>query len=117
MSGINLCVLIPTYDNPATIKQVVAAAYQILPAVIVVNDGSGPQARSLAPHHPFRRLARQTRRRRPWRDGQTRWPATSLLGRGRRIRAEYRSQRWLRTRTRRWPTVLGHRPMDPLPSC
>lgn len=41
------CVLIPTYDNPATIRAVVEQARTYLPDVIVVDDGSGPEARAV----------------------------------------------------------------------
>jgi glycosyltransferase involved in cell wall biosynthesis len=34
------CVLIPTYDNPATIRSVVAQARAYLPDVLVIDDGS-----------------------------------------------------------------------------
>lgn len=41
------CILIPTYDNPATIRSVVEQARRYLPDVIVVDDGSGPAARAV----------------------------------------------------------------------
>jgi len=41
------CILIPTYDNPATIRAVVEHARRYLPHVIVVDDGSGPEARAV----------------------------------------------------------------------
>jgi len=40
------CVLIPTYDNPHTVQNVVEAARGILPDVVVIDDGSGPAGRS-----------------------------------------------------------------------
>jgi glycosyltransferase involved in cell wall biosynthesis len=40
------CVLIPTYDNPATIRKVVLRAREVLPEVVVVNDGSGHEGRA-----------------------------------------------------------------------
>ena len=39
------CVVIPTYDNTATIGQVVAAVREKIADVIVVDDGSGAQGR------------------------------------------------------------------------
>ena len=46
MSGFRPCVLIPTYDNPATIGAVVRRARAHWPHVMVVDDGSGPEARA-----------------------------------------------------------------------
>ncbi|MGE0790142.1 MAG: glycosyltransferase family 2 protein [Sandaracinaceae bacterium] len=43
--GFSPCVLIPTYDNPATIRRVVEAVREYLPEVVVVDDGSGPAGR------------------------------------------------------------------------
>lgn len=40
MSDFRPCVLIPTYDNPATIRAVVEGAHAVVPDVIVVDDGS-----------------------------------------------------------------------------
>ena len=40
------CVLIPTYDNPATIRSVVLRARELLEDVVVVDDGSGPEGRA-----------------------------------------------------------------------
>lgn len=40
MPSFRPCVLIPTYDNPATIRAVVEQARSYLPDVIVVDDGS-----------------------------------------------------------------------------
>lgn len=45
MSEFRPCILIPTYDNPATIAAVVERARLHLPDVLVVDDGSGPAAR------------------------------------------------------------------------
>jgi len=39
------CVLIPTFDNPVTIAGVVAAARRHLVDVLIVDDGSGDEAR------------------------------------------------------------------------
>ena len=44
MTTFSPCVLIPTFDNPRTIEQVVAAAQEYLHDVLVVDDGSGPEA-------------------------------------------------------------------------
>jgi glycosyltransferase involved in cell wall biosynthesis len=44
--GVRPCVLIPTYDNPATIRSVVLRVRERLPEVVVVNDGSGPEGRA-----------------------------------------------------------------------
>ncbi|MBL8942572.1 MAG: glycosyltransferase family 2 protein, partial [Myxococcales bacterium] len=41
------CVVIPTYDNPRTIGDVVARVRAHVPEVIVVDDGSGPAAREV----------------------------------------------------------------------
>ncbi|MBL4847037.1 MAG: glycosyltransferase family 2 protein [Planctomycetes bacterium] len=43
LSEVRACALIPTYDNPATVADVVRRAQAHLP-VIVVDDGSGPVA-------------------------------------------------------------------------
>ena len=40
------CVIIPTYDNPKTIRSVVERVRPFVPDVIVVNDGSGDAGRS-----------------------------------------------------------------------
>ena len=40
-----LCVVIPTYDNPATIRTVVERVRPFIADVIVVDDGSGPEGR------------------------------------------------------------------------
>lgn len=39
------CALVPTYDNPATVRAVVERIRRWLPDVIVVDDGSGPEGR------------------------------------------------------------------------
>jgi glycosyltransferase involved in cell wall biosynthesis len=41
-----LCAVIPTYDNPATIRSVVERVREHIPDVIVVDDGSGPEGRA-----------------------------------------------------------------------
>ena len=40
------CILVPTYDNPRTIRGVVERARRSVPDVLVVDDGSGPEARA-----------------------------------------------------------------------
>jgi glycosyltransferase involved in cell wall biosynthesis len=47
MPAFRPCVLIPTYDNPATIRGVVEQARRYLPEVFVIDDGSGPAARAV----------------------------------------------------------------------
>lgn len=41
MSPFRPCILVPTYDNPRTIRDVVLAVRAILPDVVVVDDASG----------------------------------------------------------------------------
>lgn len=41
MSPFRPCILVPTYDNPGTIRQVVVAVRALLPDVVVVDDASG----------------------------------------------------------------------------
>ena len=43
---ISVCAVIPTYDNPDTIRKVVEDVRAFVPDVIVVNDGSGPLGRA-----------------------------------------------------------------------
>lgn len=45
MTGFRIAALIPTYDNPGTIRAVVEAVRVYLPDVLVVDDGSGEQGR------------------------------------------------------------------------
>lgn len=45
-AGFRIAALIPTYDNPATIRAVVDAVKQHLPDVLVVDDGSAEPGRS-----------------------------------------------------------------------
>ncbi len=47
MPTFNPCVLIPTYDNPATIRGVVEHARRYVPNVLVVDDGSHEEARAV----------------------------------------------------------------------
>jgi glycosyltransferase involved in cell wall biosynthesis len=39
------CVLVPTYDNPTTIRRVVESARRFVDDVVVVDDGSAPEGR------------------------------------------------------------------------
>ncbi len=41
-----VCALIPTYDNPRTLRAVVEQVRVHLPDVVVVDDGSGPEGRA-----------------------------------------------------------------------
>ncbi len=41
MADFRPCILIPTYDNPRTIRDVVLAVRALLPEVVVVDDASG----------------------------------------------------------------------------
>ncbi|HEX6812658.1 MAG TPA: glycosyltransferase family 2 protein [Planctomycetota bacterium] len=43
MTPFRPCAVIPTYDNPRTIGNVVRAVREHVPLVIVVDDGSGPE--------------------------------------------------------------------------
>ena len=56
------CVVIPTYDNPATIGQVVGAVREKIRDVIVVDDGSGAPARETVEELGRRKLAHVVRR-------------------------------------------------------
>jgi glycosyltransferase involved in cell wall biosynthesis len=42
-----LCAIIPTYNNPATVAEVVARVREYIPDVVVVDDGSADQARQV----------------------------------------------------------------------
>ncbi len=46
MSTFRPCILVPTYDNPATIRSVVERVREHLADVVVVDDGSGPEGRA-----------------------------------------------------------------------
>jgi glycosyltransferase involved in cell wall biosynthesis len=52
-----ICAIIPTYDNPATVAAVVERVRQHIPHVILVDDGSGPEARAVAEDLAARTLA------------------------------------------------------------
>ena len=41
-----ICAVIPTFDNPATIRRVAERVAAHVP-VVVVDDGSGPEARAV----------------------------------------------------------------------
>lgn len=41
------CILIPTYDNPHTIRAVVEQAKTVVSDILVIDDGSGPETRAL----------------------------------------------------------------------
>ncbi len=56
------CVLIPTYDNPQTVRAVVTGARRHLPDVIVVDDGSGDAGRRAVDEIANEGLAVVTRR-------------------------------------------------------
>lgn len=45
-SGFRCCLLVPTYNNPATLRAVVTAGRAHLDSVIVVDDGSGSEGRT-----------------------------------------------------------------------
>jgi glycosyltransferase involved in cell wall biosynthesis len=55
------CILIPTYNNPKTLRGVVEKAYRHLPHVIVIDDGSGSEARQIAEQLERDNLARVVR--------------------------------------------------------
>ncbi len=46
MTSPRFCALVPTYDNPRTIGTVVDAIRQVLPDVVVIDDGSAEPGRS-----------------------------------------------------------------------
>jgi glycosyltransferase involved in cell wall biosynthesis len=52
-----ICAIIPTYDNPATVAGVVESVRKHVPHVILVDDGSGPEARAVAEDLAARGLA------------------------------------------------------------
>jgi glycosyltransferase involved in cell wall biosynthesis len=58
------CVVIPTFDNPATIATVVERVRAYCPDVLVVDDGSGPDARARIDELARRGLCRVQRRER-----------------------------------------------------
>jgi glycosyltransferase involved in cell wall biosynthesis len=58
------CVLVPTYDNPATIRRVVESAREYVDDVVVVNDGSGAEGRRVLDELAERSLAHVVHRAR-----------------------------------------------------
>ena len=56
------CALIPTYDNPRTIRAVVERVRAYLPDVVVVDDGSGPEGAAAVAALGAEGLAQVTRR-------------------------------------------------------
>jgi glycosyltransferase involved in cell wall biosynthesis len=56
------CVLVPTFDNPATIEQVVVAVREQIRDVIVIDDGSGEPGRRTVDDLGRRQLAHVVRR-------------------------------------------------------
>lgn len=56
------CALIPTYDNPLTVAEVVRSAQRHLP-VIVIDDGSGPEAAAILRRLPGVHLIRHPENR------------------------------------------------------
>ncbi len=64
MSAIRPCAVIPTYDNPTTIRAVVERVRAHLADVIVVDDGSGPAGREAVAALEADGLARVVRRAR-----------------------------------------------------
>lgn len=46
MAAFRPCGLVPTYDNPLTIRKVVERIRKFVPDVVVVDDGSGPEGRA-----------------------------------------------------------------------
>ena len=56
------CVIIPTYDNPDTIRSVVEGARQFVPDVVVVDDHSAPAGEKACQQLADEGLAHVTRR-------------------------------------------------------
>lgn len=56
-SAHRICVLVPTYQNPITVRAVVEEARRYLPDVLVVDDGSGPEGRRACEQLAADRLA------------------------------------------------------------
>lgn len=56
------CALIPTYDNPRTVRAVVERVRAFLPDVVVVDDGSGPEGAAAVVEVGAAGLAQVTRR-------------------------------------------------------
>jgi glycosyltransferase involved in cell wall biosynthesis len=64
MNPFRACALLPTYDNPCTLAQVVEQVRVYLPDVLVVDDGSAQPGREAAEALGHGRLARVHRRER-----------------------------------------------------
>ena len=64
MSTFRPCILIPTYDNPRTVRRVVERVRAHLPEVVVVDDGSGPEHRAIVASLGHEGLAHVTHRTR-----------------------------------------------------
>lgn len=64
MTSFRPCALVPTYDNPATLRDVVLRVREHLADVVVVDDGGGPEARAVCEALAAEGLARVHRRAR-----------------------------------------------------
>ncbi len=62
MSCFRPCILIPVYNNPATLRTVVESARRYLPSVVVVDDGSTDETKKVASLIAEEGLARVHRR-------------------------------------------------------
>ncbi len=62
MSEVRVCALIPTYDNPRTLRAVVERVREYVQDVVVVDDGSGPEGEAQAQALARDGLAQVTRR-------------------------------------------------------
>ena len=56
------CVVVPTFDNPGTVRSVVERARELVPEVVLVDDGSGKEGRLLAQRIAREGLAHVVRR-------------------------------------------------------
>ena len=62
-AGFHTCAIIPTFDNPQTIRRVVEAVRELVPEVIVIDDGSGPEGRQQVARLGQDKLAQVVHRR------------------------------------------------------
>jgi polyprenyl-phospho-N-acetylgalactosaminyl synthase len=62
MTDLRPCCLVPTFDNPATLRQVVERVRLFLSEVVVVDDGSAEPGRTVAEELAREGLAHLTRR-------------------------------------------------------
>ena len=62
MPEVRVCALIPTYDNPRTVRAVVERVRVYVQDVVVVDDGSGPEGRAAVEGLASEGLAQVTRR-------------------------------------------------------